>query len=162
MNILTRIFSRTRRIAFWLAWPFWFVYFKLVPNRTRVLVVADSKVLVVRTWLDGESWGLPGGGVKRGEALTDGAIRELQEETGLAALASKLEFLESRKRGQYGLRYTAHYYLLRLNESHIPKRQLHEIAEVRWCSQKEVANMQFNVDARYGLDTYQDKLWYNE
>ncbi len=54
---------------------------------TGVAVIKDGKVLVVRRvahddTLAGE-WELPGGGVDVGETIEQGAIRELQEETGL-------------------------------------------------------------------------------
>jgi len=48
----------------------------------RVAVFHEGRVLLVRhTYLDGLY--LPGGGVKRGEAPRDAAVRELFEETGL-------------------------------------------------------------------------------
>jgi 8-oxo-dGTP pyrophosphatase MutT (NUDIX family) len=53
---------------------------------TRSLVLADHdrELLLVRhTYSPG--WLLPGGGVERGEALVDGAIRELREEAGILA-----------------------------------------------------------------------------
>ena len=54
---------------------------------TGVAVCSGGKILVVRRvaaddTLAGE-WELPGGGVDEGESITDGAIRELYEETGL-------------------------------------------------------------------------------
>ena len=54
---------------------------------TGVAAVKDGKVLVVRRaahddTLAGE-WELPGGGVDPGETIEQGAIRELNEETGL-------------------------------------------------------------------------------
>lgn len=155
-------FIKIRRVFFWLAWPFWFFYFKAVSNRTRVLVIADSKVLIVRSWLDGESWGLPGGGAKRGEDLRDGAIRELLEETGISASPAALEPLGSRPRKEHGLSYTAHYFLLKLDTASQTKRQLHEIADAEWFTREELKALKFNLDAEYGLTHYQDKLWYNE
>lgn len=43
----------------------------------------DGRVLLVdQPYLEG--WALPGGNLKRGESLVDGAVRELREELGLA------------------------------------------------------------------------------
>ena len=50
----------------------------------RMIVVDNDQVLLVRS--HGHSaWHLPGGAVKRGEVLADGALRETREETGCTA-----------------------------------------------------------------------------
>lgn len=49
----------------------------------------DRLVLLVKHRRDG-SWHLPGGGIELGETLTQGAIRELLEETGIEALAQPI------------------------------------------------------------------------
>ena len=57
---------------------------------TRVAVIdAERRVLLLHTWdpgvKDSEVWELPGGGLKEGEIPSDGARRELYEETGIVA-----------------------------------------------------------------------------
>ena len=53
---------------------------------TGVAVVKDGKILMTRR-VEGDFLGgnyeLPGGGIDEGETITEGAIREVQEETGL-------------------------------------------------------------------------------
>ena len=53
---------------------------------TGVAVLRNGKILMVRRTADdflGGAYELPGGGVDEGETITDGAIREVKEETGL-------------------------------------------------------------------------------
>ncbi len=53
---------------------------------TGVAIVRDNKILMVRRaghdFMSG-NFELPGGGVDEGETITEGAIREVKEETGL-------------------------------------------------------------------------------
>jgi 8-oxo-dGTP pyrophosphatase MutT (NUDIX family) len=56
----------------------------------RVAVIdAKRRVLLLHTWdpgvNDSEVWELPGGGLREGEIPSDGARRELYEETGIVA-----------------------------------------------------------------------------
>jgi ADP-ribose pyrophosphatase YjhB (NUDIX family) len=53
-------------------------------TRTLVLRSDDSEVLLVRHGY-AAGWFLPGGGVERGEALVDAAVREIREEAGIEA-----------------------------------------------------------------------------
>lgn len=55
--------------------------FRPIRMGVRVMMIQDGKVWLVRqTYLRG--WFMPGGGVKRGEALEQAARREAFEETG--------------------------------------------------------------------------------
>lgn len=53
--------------------------------RARVLVWNENnEILLVRNWGGKQQWGLPGGGVERGEEPIAAARRELREEVGIA------------------------------------------------------------------------------
>jgi len=157
-----RLLARIGRIVFWLLWPFWVVYFRVSPDRTRIFVVADNKLLLIRTWLGADAWGLPGGGVKRGESLEDAAVRELREETGIKTMPELLNHLGEYRRTVHGLRYTAHYFVLRLDETIPTKGQILEVAETSWIDKSELKDLNTNHDAAYGLSQYEQKFWYND
>lgn len=59
---------------------------RLLLRRTRrayVLIRHGDSALFVKSWLGRDQWGLPGGGLKRGESDRQAALRELKYETGL-------------------------------------------------------------------------------
>ena len=53
------------------------------PSASAVIFDRRGRVLLQQR-SDGGQWGLPGGSVEIGESVTDAAIREVREETGLS------------------------------------------------------------------------------
>ena len=54
----------------------------LVPSVNVVVTNADAKNLLIRR-SDNDNWALPGGAIDLGESLTEAAVRETHEETGI-------------------------------------------------------------------------------
>ncbi len=54
----------------------------LVPSVNVVVHNDKGEILLIRR-SDNENWALPGGGVDLGESLTQAAVREVREETGI-------------------------------------------------------------------------------
>ena len=56
------------------------------------MVIHDDKVLLVRRGKEPNKgrWGLPGGKIELGEAITEAALRELKEETNITAQAEQI------------------------------------------------------------------------
>src|SRR5690349_4814926 len=52
---------------------------------TRVLIVKDNKVLLVKEAIGGTWWALPGGGVDHDETIESSLVREVEEELGVPA-----------------------------------------------------------------------------
>jgi ADP-ribose pyrophosphatase YjhB (NUDIX family) len=63
----------------------------------RAAVIADQRILLVREREDG-CWTMPGGWADVGESAAEAAVRETQEEAGLAVRAVKLIALLDRER----------------------------------------------------------------
>ena len=61
--------------------------------RTRVLVIHDDKMLVLEPAGPDDGWRLPGGGLEPDESLTECAVREVLEETGIAITVTNVAFL---------------------------------------------------------------------
>ena len=125
MNWRTRVEPFTRPLFF--AWSRW--------SRGMTLGVrivardAEGRVLLVRhTYLAG--WWLPGGGVDRGETTQDAAVRELREETGLAATTlPRLISVHSNERFFRG----DHVLVFAVEAYEVGERSSHgEIAEIGW------------------------------
>jgi ADP-ribose pyrophosphatase YjhB (NUDIX family) len=69
----------------------WCVHPKFVISAAGLFLTSDGKVLVLRHVLRRTyPWGLPGGFVTPGEAPEQAALRELTEETGLAAVVDRI------------------------------------------------------------------------
>jgi 8-oxo-dGTP pyrophosphatase MutT (NUDIX family) len=56
--------------------------------------------LLLQQRSDGGQWGLPGGSVEVGESVTDAAVREVLEETGLVVVVKRLVGVYSDRRWQ--------------------------------------------------------------
>lgn len=120
------------RILFWLAWPaFWF-YYRRPYGRTRVLLVADGNMLVLKGWINDGLFILPGGGLHKGEEPVAGAARETWEETGLRILPEMLQYLGQEVYRKAGLHFTYHMFYAPVDAAVQLKRQRHEVADIRW------------------------------
>ena len=54
----------------------------MVPSVNVVVVNDQDQILLIRR-SDNDNWAVPGGGIELGESMTQGAIRETKEESGI-------------------------------------------------------------------------------
>lgn len=118
--------------AYWILWPLQYIYFKMFPVRSRVLVVSGEEFLVVRPWLGNGLYMLPGGGLKRSESALTSAIRELREETSIIIPESSLKLLGKRWFVQHAIRYQAVHYVAQVSGKPELNLNGHEILVARW------------------------------
>lgn len=109
-------------------------------------IVQDEQVLL--TWWNGEgrrdpAWTLPGGGVEFDEAILDGLVREVREETGYdiepgAPLAD--HFVALRREGETPLRLQRFIHLARITGGELGTLEVGGSTDfARWMPLAEVA-----------------------
>ncbi len=141
----------TGRALFWLAWPVLWVYMR-VGYRTRVLVRAEDRVLLVQTWMGNGRWGLPGGGLHSRELPVVGAVRETREETGVPLLPEQCKQLSSEICSNSGLTFSCHFFIAWLPMAMEPHKQRIEILEAHWFSVNELQHIACKPEVRRALE----------
>ena len=147
---MARLSPRLGRFAYWLVWPgLWLVLYNT--RRTRVIISSGDEILLVKTWLGDGRWGLPGGGLHRGEEAAAGAAREITEETGMVIAAADLMLCEQQACRTQGFRYTAIFYKIELPSK--PPLQLRglEISQVAWLARGQLATVAVSPDVTQAL-----------
>ena len=135
---MNKLWHFSGKAAFWLSWPLLFLLL-VRSERTRILVTHGNDVLVVRGWLSSGWWGLPGGGLHRGEDPAEGAVRELQEETGIEVNATQLQKISSGSvKTEHGLKYVMHAYALPLESKPKLAKQKFELTHLEWMDKDEL------------------------
>lgn len=126
--------------AFWLSRPALRVYLRKT-ERTRVIITAEGKVLLVKTWLGSGDWMLPGGGIHKDEEPAAAAIREVYEETGIRLQPADLKFSQSLLPREYNLTFKCSVFTAELAAALPLKAQKGEIIEVAWFNLKDLPKL---------------------
>lgn len=122
--LIGRLYSPMQLLLF-------FTYNKIFRRpRARVLVWnEDGELLLARNWGGEKRWGLPGGGVNRGERPISAAKRELYEEIGIRVTLSRLSYITT-----LHYQYEAWVYSVSVRRDDIPKQPHNpwEITDLQW------------------------------
>jgi ADP-ribose pyrophosphatase YjhB (NUDIX family) len=117
--------------------------YSIVTKNARVRVVIHNEkdeILLVRTWLGGDKWGLPGGGVHSGEKPEMTVQRELREETGLTVPVELLEqLLVFRATGHDEIVFTVS---IKADSVALTSPNKYEIKDIAWFSPDELPSLE--------------------
>lgn len=109
-------------------------------SRTRILLVRNNEVLLVKNWLGSGHWALPGGGVKRSESPEQAVVREVHEETGVTIKADAVISLGMHTQ-TIGTPITYHLFAYDIHGPKSIRYPKREIVAVQWASIDSIAGM---------------------
>ncbi|MDX1765726.1 MAG: NUDIX hydrolase [Candidatus Saccharimonadales bacterium] len=99
--------------------------------RSRLLVVHQNEILLVKNWISTQHWRLPGGGVGRSETPLEAAVREIHEEVGLEIAQKQLKKLGRKDIRDGKATIIAELYLLEVDSKSIAVNKA-EIVDHGW------------------------------
>lgn len=153
---MRRFFQFVGSVVFFCAWPAFYVYLKRGHNRTRVVLLHEDKVLVMKQWLSPGKWGLPGGGLHKGEAPAEGAVRELFEETALRLDPRQLLLVGTATHRQYGLSFEYHVFAAKVGSTKVRAQRI-EVSELAWLRPGELWPANASPDTLHSLQLALEK-----
>jgi len=133
----------------------------VVPSANVIVVNDQDEILMIRR-TDNDNWAIPGGGMDLGESITDAAIRETQEETGIICEIT----------GLVGIYTNPHHVILYTSNGEVRQefsivftarpvdgvlRPSSETSEPQWMSAAVLPNLQMDPSMRQRIEHYLDK-----
>jgi ADP-ribose pyrophosphatase YjhB (NUDIX family) len=110
-----------------------------------VVVRTDGGIEVCLIRPAGRSvWGLPKGGVEEGETLTETALREVAEETGLIGVVEQelgiIDYSFYSREQCTRIHKTVHYFLVRATGGDTARHD-HEVSDARWVRLRQALRL---------------------
>jgi ADP-ribose pyrophosphatase YjhB (NUDIX family) len=130
----------------------------LVPSVNVVVVNDNGSVLLIRR-TDNDNWSLPGGAMDLGESISEAAVREVQEETGIECQITGLvgiytnprHVLEYTSNGEVRQEFSVVFTAQPVAGEPTPSD---ESSEVVWVAPADLANYHMHPSMRQRLDHY--------
>jgi len=133
----------------------------IVPSANVIVVNNKGEILLIRR-TDNGNWAVPGGGMDPGESITDTAVRETLEETGITCEINGLVGIYTNPR--HVIRYTSNnevrqefsiVFTARPTGGQL--RPSSESAEPQWVSPATVPRLQMHPSMRQRIQHYLDR-----
>jgi 8-oxo-dGTP pyrophosphatase MutT (NUDIX family) len=133
----------------------------VVPSANVIVVNDRGEILMIRR-TDNGNWAVPGGGMDLGESITDTAVRETREETGITCKITGLVGIYTNPhhvirytsneevRQEFSILFTARPVGGRLRPSG-------ESSEPQWVSSANLTGLQMHPSMRQRIQHYLDK-----
>jgi ADP-ribose pyrophosphatase YjhB (NUDIX family) len=133
----------------------------VVPSANVIVVNDQGEILLIRR-TDNGNWAVPGGGMDLGESITDTAIRETEEETGITCEIT----------GLVGIYTNPRHVILYTSDGEVRQefsivftarsvggepRPSSESSEPQWVSPAAVPSLQMHPSMRQRIQHYLDK-----
>lgn len=151
-----RMFGTVGAMSYWLSWPLLWAYMNGT-DRTRVLLITNREVLLVRNWLNPSIWSLPGGGIHKNEAPIDAASRELYEETRIALGVDQMQSLGVHPFRQHGIQIICHYFAAPLKQTVAAIPRPPELLEAEWVPLTQLDSYKLGKDVQEALRAWREK-----
>jgi ADP-ribose pyrophosphatase len=121
------------------------------------VVIKDGKVLLVKRGVDPKKglWAIPGGSLKLGETLQEGAEREIMEETGITIRAKEPVYSFDFFERDGGGRVRFHYVIVDMMADYIggEVQGADDALEARWVSPDELKYLEVSRNTLKILDS---------
>ena len=124
---------------------------------TRVLIIKNNQILVIRNTISNGDMSLPGGGVKNGEEPSAALIREVNEEVGIKLNNDKLIYQGIYWASNDGLKYQYHLWFYNLKTDPVIKKRPFEISEAYFIDERELMNLRLSSELSHSLKNWQTK-----
>lgn len=134
----------------------------VVPSANVIVVNDQGEILMIRR-TDNGNWAVPGGGMDLGESITQTAVRETREETGITCEIT----------GLVGIYTNPHHVILYTSNGEVRQefsivftarpvggelRPSSESSEPRWVPPEAVESLQMHPSMRQRIDRYLAEL----
>ncbi len=142
------------RIAYFLTLPALILILKKRLT-TRVFIVHNGQVLVLKNWLSSGRYGLPGGGIKALESPNQALLREVLEETNIKLFLADLKYQGLFQAKNGSVKYSYHLWTVNLDKKVKITKQFFEITSWNWLDLNNLKDNYLTEEVLKGLEVWQ-------